>query len=294
MDERYAQLARREAAHWGSVTHDPENPQIWDDPVLQELFFGAEERWFVARAATLGPRLLELGCGEGDLALELARRGRDVTAIDLSPERIAAARARVTGGGGPAFVAGDLNYMELPAGPFDGVVAHDALHHILELDALLGRVERVLKPGGTLLVLDYAGLGRVARVGAAAVLAVFPTYLPYRRKWALRRRLGAFFATERDKRAALARGTGAPLHDASPFEGISQESIVPAIARRFEVIEHREFLPFFWYLAPKLRLGPLRHAAARWFRAWDDRLQRVAGARGAYFTIAARRRESGS
>src|SRR5207253_6538412 len=139
----------------------------------------------------------------------------------------------------PRFLVRDLNTDELPAGPFDGVIAHDALHHVYALDSLLARVERVLRPAGTLLVLDFAGMGRVARLLAAATLAVLPTYMPYARKWMLRRRLGAFLASERDKRAALERDGPAALHDASPFEGVSQESIVPAIARRFDVVEHR-------------------------------------------------------
>ena len=289
MDARYEQLARREAAHWGAAGHDPENPQIWDDPVLQEIFFGAEERHFLARAAAIGPRVLELGCGEGDLALALAERGLDVTAIDLSPERVRAAEKRPVKGKVPRFLVGDLNTMELPAGPFDGVVAHDALHHVVALEDLLARVERVLRPGGTLLVLDFTGMGRIARMLSAAIVAVLPTAMPYARKWRLRRRLGAFLASEREKREALARGAGDALHEGSPFEGVSQESIVPALARRFEIVEHRAFLPFFWYLAPKLKLGGPRHAIARTFRAWDDTLQRI-GARGAYFIVEARRR----
>jgi len=298
LDGRYEELARREAEHWGGAGHDPENPQIWDDPELQEIFFGAEERHFYARAEAIGPRVLELGCGEGDLAWELARGGLDVTAIDLSPVRIQAAAARATEDAdnprarapSPTFVVGDLNTMELPAGPFDGAIAHDALHHVAELDALFARLERVLRPGGTLLVFDFAGMGRIARMLSAALVAVFPTYMPYARKWRLRRRLGAFLASEREKRDALERGAGGALHDASPFEGISQESIVPAIARRFDIVEHRSFLPFWWYLAPKLRLGGYRHAMARRFRAWDDGLQRSGLARGAYFIVEARSR----
>ncbi len=294
LDARYEELARREADHWGAAAHDPENPQIWDDPELQEIFFGPEERHFVARAASIGPRVLELGCGEGDLAWDLAHRGLEVTAIDLSPERIQTAAARTSADArtaAPKFAVGDLNTMELPVGPFDGIVAHDALHHVIELDTLFARAERVLRPGGTLLVLDFAGMGRIARMLSAAMVAILPSYMPYARKWGLRRRLGAFLASERAKRAALERGTGAALHDASPFEGISQESIVPAIARRFDIVEQRSFLPFWWYLAPKLKLGSRRHAIARRFRAWDDSLLRSGVARGAYFIVEARRRD---
>jgi len=98
----------------------------------------------------------------------------------------------------------------------------------------------------------------------------------------------AWVASESEKRAALERGHGDALHDGSPFEGISQESIVPAIARRLEILEHRSRLPFWWFLAPKLRLGPWRYPMARLMRVWDDALL-TAGVRGAFFTVVARR-----
>jgi len=291
MDARYQELARKEAEHWGRGTYDPENPKMWDDPALDEIFFGAEQRRLLDRATQCGPRVLELGCGDGDHAVELARRGLEVTAVDLSPDRIRLARERAAAAGvAVTFLVDDLNTMDLPTGPFDCVLAHDALHHIYALDRLLADVGRVLAPGGRLLVLDFSGMSRGARALAAAILAVLPTYLPYARKWQMRRRLGSFLATERDKRAALERGGHTDLHEGSPFESISQESIVPAIARRFDVVEYRRFLPFWWYLAPKLRLGRLQHPVARWFRRWDDGLERLRLVRGAYFTVEARPR----
>jgi len=288
---RYETLARREAAHWGGAPHDPRNPQIWDDPMLQEIFFGELERRFRERIIAQGPRVLELGCGEGDLALELAARGLEVTAIDLSSERILEARRRAVSSAAatpPTYLVGDLNTMTLPDGPFDSVVAHDALHHVAELGHVFDEVQRVLRPGGAFLAIDYIGMTRPARSLAAMLYAVLPTAMPYREKWGLRRRLGSFLASESAKREALEQGGGEVLHDASPFEGISQESIMVQVAARFPRAQVRTTLPFWWYLAPKLRMpAAWRPWVARWFRRWDDALLRVC--RGAYVFVEARR-----
>src|SRR5262245_49903922 len=75
---------------------------------------------FVERALGLGRpgRLLDLPCGEGRHALELARRGHRVTGVDLSPyavERAGAEAART--GVTVEFIQGDMRVP--PAGPFD-------------------------------------------------------------------------------------------------------------------------------------------------------------------------------
>lgn len=77
-----------------------------------------------------GLSLLDAGCGTGALAVEAARRGAEVTAIDLSPTLIALARERAPrdlGGGNINFSAGDMTDPAL--GEFDHVVAMDSLIH---------------------------------------------------------------------------------------------------------------------------------------------------------------------
>jgi magnesium-protoporphyrin O-methyltransferase len=75
-------------------------------------------------------RLLDAGCGTGALAVEAARRGASVTAVDLSPTLIELARERTPhdiGAGTVDFVAGDMLGAE--HGSFDYVVAMDSLIH---------------------------------------------------------------------------------------------------------------------------------------------------------------------
>jgi len=84
-----------------------------------------------------GRRLLDAGCGTGMLAVEAARRGAHVTAIDLSPTLIALARERLPqdiGFGHIDFLAGDM--LDASLGRFDHVVAMDSLVHYRSRDVV--------------------------------------------------------------------------------------------------------------------------------------------------------------
>lgn len=289
--EQYKHLLRKEALAWGTTRPDPSNPQLWHDDNLFELFFGGEYRWLTTRAIASGPDVLELGCGEGSLSVALAKQGCRVTGIDLSEDRIARARATAGAAGltdRTAFSVADLNRVTLPVKAYTCVVAHDALHHILDLEHLLSEVRKTLKPGGTFVVMDYCGMGRFRRLMAAGLAAILPTYQPYSLKWRSRKHLGSFLANESAKRQAIADGKSGPLHAESPFEGISQESLIRTLASNFETVRLETFLPFWFYIAPKIRVGKrLRHSAAKMFKSLDDGL-RALGVPGAYFVFEGR------
>jgi magnesium-protoporphyrin O-methyltransferase len=77
-----------------------------------------------------GARVLDAGCGTGAMAVSLARRGADVSAIDISPSLIELARDRAPrdlGRGSATFVVGDM--LDPQLGQFDYVVAMDSLVH---------------------------------------------------------------------------------------------------------------------------------------------------------------------
>ena len=88
-----------------------------------------------------GARILDAGCGTGALAVELAQRGADVVAVDISPALIAIARKRMPTGmhGAIDWVAGDM--LEATRGGFDHAVAMDSLiyYDAPDIAALLGR-----------------------------------------------------------------------------------------------------------------------------------------------------------
>lgn len=77
-----------------------------------------------------GRRLLDAGCGTGVLAVEAARRGAEVVAVDLSPSLIGLARQRTPrdrGSGSVEFRVGDM--LDPSLGRFDHIVAMDSLIH---------------------------------------------------------------------------------------------------------------------------------------------------------------------
>lgn len=95
-----------------------------------------------------GRRILDLGCGHGMAAIVLARRGADVTALDLSTGYLqeAAARARANGVN-IAWVAADGERLPFADASFDGIWGNAVLHH-LDLELAGRELRRVLRPGG--------------------------------------------------------------------------------------------------------------------------------------------------
>jgi magnesium-protoporphyrin O-methyltransferase len=84
-----------------------------------------------------GRRLLDAGCGTGALAIEAARRGAEVVAIDLSPRLVEIAGQRAPldlGSGSVSFHVGDM--LDPALGHFDHVVAMDSLIHYRAPDTL--------------------------------------------------------------------------------------------------------------------------------------------------------------
>ena len=123
----------------------------------------ASDRYYVAGKLAFDPmfrpmadlgelgRVLDLGCGRGQLALLLLELGlaRHVTGIDSDARKIDVARSA---GPDAQFVVADLADVELP--PADTILFIDVLHYVplAEQDALLEAALRALSPGGRVLV----------------------------------------------------------------------------------------------------------------------------------------------
>ena len=97
-------------------------------------------------------RVLDVGCGHGFFAAELARVADRVDAVDLDPAVIAEA-APLHSCPRIEFMQGDFLSLELPELQYDAVTSIAALHH-MDLRAALRKSQRLLRPGGRLVALD--------------------------------------------------------------------------------------------------------------------------------------------
>jgi SAM-dependent methyltransferase len=107
-----------------------------------------------------GLDVLELGCGLGDLLADMLKAGYNCRAIEQSPEMLAAARAtlRRRKVGQPIWVIqGIAQHLPFSDASFDTVVSTFPSEYIYDPDTI-AEVERVLRPGGRLIVIEGANL----------------------------------------------------------------------------------------------------------------------------------------
>lgn len=195
------------------------------DLITRFLSYGRDQHWktaLVARASVrAGERALDLACGTGDLAFQLARRGARVAALDLTPPMLQIA-ARKDEGGTIAWLAGDMARLPVANRAVTLVTAGYGLRNVPDLDDALREIVRVLAPGGRFLSLDFnrpdgvllreAYLAYLAVVGSAVGLVLHRDPDTYRYIAAsLRRYPGAPAVADRMRRAGLARVQWQPL-----------------------------------------------------------------------------------
>lgn len=105
-------------------------------------------------------RVLDAGCGRGELAERLLAEGVEVVALDQSERMVELTRAR-----GVDALVGDVQALPFGDGEFDVAVANFMLYHVPVLDLALSELARVLRPGGRL-VAATNGVGQLAELWA--------------------------------------------------------------------------------------------------------------------------------
>jgi ArsR family transcriptional regulator len=112
-----------------------------------------------------GQRIVDLGCGNGRLAILLAQSGNAVIGVDNSEEQIRLARANAAAaagfapGGSLEFRPAPMEATGLPDAAFDAVILSQSLHHAAKPKEALAESRRLLAPGGRVLILDLLAHG---------------------------------------------------------------------------------------------------------------------------------------
>jgi SAM-dependent methyltransferase len=115
------------------------------DPEYEEQIIPLVERHLAGAR-----RVLDVGCGEGQIARKVASAGAVAVGIDPTKAQIVEAHAR---GGGPVYAQADADHLPVADGAFDAVVMCLVIEHLDPFEPSIHEMARVLAPGGILLLL---------------------------------------------------------------------------------------------------------------------------------------------
>ena len=129
-----------------------------------------------ARHRTRGATIVDIGCGPGDLAAEIAARLKEVrvVGIDISPSMLLWAGRHATADGRVKFLNGDAAELPFNEASVDMVVSTLSMHHWPDPADAFAEIDRVLRPGGVALIYDLGLLAftpqEMATIATAAGL----------------------------------------------------------------------------------------------------------------------------
>ena len=161
-------MTRRAAG--GDPTMSPEdNRQMFDriarryDRMNRLMSLGLDRRWRRSAVKMLDPqpgrRYLDVGCGTGDMAIEILRRCPDATIVGIDPAEqmlaIAAERLQATGlSDSVELRTGSADALDFPDASFAGVVSAFCVRNLADRPRALREMRRILSPGGSVAILE--------------------------------------------------------------------------------------------------------------------------------------------
>jgi len=134
--------------------------RMWENPTALELPFW--ENHFCTREALdtnqLYGKILDVGCGTGEIDIFLARSGREVIGLDFSKVGLEVAEKHLSlelkdVQRRCCFINADAEHIPFEGNTFDSVLFSHILEHLYDPSTILIEITRVLKPDGNLLVL---------------------------------------------------------------------------------------------------------------------------------------------
>ncbi len=135
------------------------------DATNRLLTAGVDERWRRRAVRELAPphggAVIDLCCGTGDLSFHLARTdpSLQVVGVDFCQPMLDGAVARAAHaapGASIRFELGDAMALNYPAAGFDGAIMGFAMRNVVDIDATLREIRRVLRPGARFVNLDVS------------------------------------------------------------------------------------------------------------------------------------------
>lgn len=137
------------------------------DLVNRIMTFGLDVFWRKRTVSSLGldggAKVVDVACGTGDLCTLIARAGMHPVGVDMSGGMLAANES------GAPLVLGDAARLPFADATFDGATCGFALRNFADIDAVLGELGRVLRPGGRVALLEVGEpTAPVLRVGQRA------------------------------------------------------------------------------------------------------------------------------
>jgi SAM-dependent methyltransferase len=153
-----------------------------------------------------GDRVLEVGCGTGQLTRSLVGRGLRVTALEPGANLIALARQNLAGAGAVEFVNAQLEDARLPSERFRAVFSASAFHWA-DPEVSWQRAADALVPGGTLALVQYFGMeeARTRQDQDAALAAIRMVAPDIAASWSAYRDLDATLAGIERRRGNISR-----------------------------------------------------------------------------------------
>ena len=165
----FEQLKSRLKATWMTGDYDAFSRYMEKDA---EVFYEGLE-------VAPGTRLLDVGCGAGQLALIAARRGAMVTGSDIATNWLAKGRERAAADGlNVDFQEGDAEALPFADGQFDAVVSLIGAMFAPRPDRVAAEMARVCRPGGMIAMANWTPSGFIGQMFKAIAKYIAPSGMP--------------------------------------------------------------------------------------------------------------------